>query len=232
MTVLSAIQSAAIRLIGRKPPAVYSEVTTFELEMGDLANEVAADIAKSHDWQALIKVATITGDGTTVAFPLPSDYDRMLVKADLLDTTNFAWGYSRIVDINEFLYLRQSGINALPGNWILYGGQFQFQPAPASGNTAEYPYIDRNYAAAADDTPKAAFTLDTDAFRLPDRLLTLGLVWRWRQNKRLDYGEDEANFAKAFAEESGRDGGSRIIATGPKRLPANVSLAYPWPLGT
>ncbi len=63
-------------------------------------------------------------------------------------------------------------------------------------------------------------------------LLTLGLVWRWRENKKLDYGADEATFAKAFAEEAGRDKGSRIFKTGPTRWPANVSLAYPYPLGS
>lgn len=232
MTVLSAIQSAAIRIIGRRPSAIYSETDTFALEMADLANEVAADIAKSHDWQALIKVHTLTGDGTTVAFDLPDDYARMLVRSDILDSTNFAWGYTRVLDINEFLWIKQRALQALPGSWILYGNQFQFVPAPASGDEAEFPYIDKRYAADSGGTPKVAFTADTDVFRLPERLLTLGLVWKWRQNKRLDSGEDEANFAKAFGEESGRDKGARIFTTGPARMPASVSLAYPHSLGS
>ena len=233
MTVLSAIQSAAIRIIGRRPSTIYSDTSTFALEMADLANEVAADIAKSADWQALIKVHTITGDGTTDAFDLPDDYARMLIKSDILDTTNFAWGYTRILDLNEFLWVKQRELQALPGSWILYGNQFQFVPPPANAAEAEFPYIDKRYAqATGGGAYKEAFTVDTDVFRLSERLLTLGLVWRWRQNKRLDSGEDEANFAKAFAEEAGRDKGARIFATGPARFPANTSLAYPYPLGS
>lgn len=233
MTVLSAVQSAAIRVIGRKPSSIYSASDTFALEMADLANEVAADIAKSHDWQALIKVHTLTGDGATDAFSLPSDYARMLIRSDILDTENFAWGFTRVLDINDFLWIKQRELQALPGSWILYGNQFQFVPPPAAGAEAEFPYIDKNYAQAAPaGTLKPAFTADTDVFRLSERLLTLGLVWKWRQNKRLDSGDDEANFAKAFAEESGRDKGARIYTTGPARFPASVTLAYPFPLGS
>ena len=34
------------------------------MEMVDLVNEVATEIAKSHDWGQLTKVATINGTGT------------------------------------------------------------------------------------------------------------------------------------------------------------------------
>ncbi len=233
MTVLSAWQSAAIRLLGRKPTTLFSSTETFEIECQDLLNEVAADIAKSHDWQALIKVQTMTGDGSDTDFAFPSDYARMLLKSDILDSTNFAWGYTRIVDINEFLAIRAQGVSALPGVWTMYANQFQFEPAPVSGATAEFPYIDRNYALATDGTTaKPAFTLDSDTFRLPERLLTLGLIWKWRANKGLPGESDaESNFVKAFAEESGRDKGARIIRTGALRVPANVTAAYPYALG-
>jgi len=228
MTVLQACASAAMRLVSQRPSTIFYSTDTFEMELQDLVNEVAADIAKSADWQALIRIATLTGDGVTTAFDLPSDYARMLIKSDFIDSNNFAWGYSRIHDINEFLALQSA---ALPGNWILYGNQLHFTPVPASGSSTQFPYIDENYATDTNGTPKAAFTVDNDIFRLNERLLTLGLVWRWRQNKKLSYGEDEAAFSKAFAELSGRDRGSRIFATGPSRFPGNVSMAYPWQLG-
>ncbi len=98
----------------------------------------------------------------------------MLVNADILDTTNFAWGYTRILDINEFLWIKQRELQALPGSWILYGNQFQFVPPPAVGATAEFPYIDANYAqATGGGAYKAAFDTDSDVFRLSERLLTL-----------------------------------------------------------
>lgn len=231
MTVLSAIQSAAIKLISRKPQQIYAASDTFALEMQDLANEVATDIQKSHDWQALIKVHTINGDGVTDSFPFPDDYSRMLVSSDMMDARSFMWGYTRVTDINDFLWIKQRGLQALPGTWIMYGNRFQFVPPPDGAAVAQFPYMDKRYATNAAGDPQDRFTNDTDEFRLSDRLLTLGLVWRWRMNKGLDSSEDEAQFAKAFAEESGRDKGSRVFRTGPARMPGNVTWAYPQPLG-
>lgn len=231
MTVLSACQSAGIRLIGQKPLSIFSATDQFALEMADLATEVARDIAKSNDWQALTKLHTITGDGTTTAFPLPTDYDRMLIHANVIDTNNFAWGYSRITDINDWIWVTERELQALPGSWILFDNQFQFVPAPASGATAMFPYISKNVVTIeTTGEGSTTFTADADTFNLSERLLTLGLIWRWREQKRLDYGADQANFEKAFAELAGRDKGSRIFRTGPLRFPA--SLSYPYPLGS
>src|SRR3546814_4966915 len=73
MAILTALQSAAIRLIGRKPSTVYGASGTFEMEIADLANEVAQDVAKYQDWQALVRVANITGNGEVEEFALRSE---------------------------------------------------------------------------------------------------------------------------------------------------------------
>jgi hypothetical protein len=104
-------------------------------------------------------------------------------------------------------------------------------PPPTAGAEAQFVYVDRNYAADTNGTPKPAFDTDNDVFRLNERLLTLGLIWKWRQNKRLDHGEDLGNFEKAINEEMGRDRGSRIFRTGPMRMPGNLYQSYPWALG-
>ena len=66
---------------------------------------------------------------------------------------------------------------------------------------------------------------------LPERLLTLGLIWRWRAQKRQEYAEDLRNYEIALSEEIGRDKGSQIIAVGAARWPGRVGTSYPGPLG-
>src|SRR3546814_5464552 len=51
----------------------------------------------------------------------------------------------------------------------------------------------------------------SDTFLLPERLLTLGLVWRWRENKKLDATGDQEAFIKALDEYAAKDKGSRVI---------------------
>lgn len=231
MTALSAMQAASLRLMGRKPSTFFQSSEQFELELTDLVNEVAADIAKYQDWQALIAIGTVTGDGTATAFDLPSDYDRMLINSEIQDLNGWFWGYCYAPDLNAFLRAQEQGWGAWPGGWTIYGDQLRFSAAPASGDTATWPYITKNIVLRSDATPKAAFTADNDTFRLPERLLTLGLVWRWRENKKLDATGDQEAFIKALDEYAAKDKGSRVMRWKSGRAFSGSHMAWPWELG-
>lgn len=232
MTLLTACQSAAIRLVGRKPDTIFSATDPFSLEMQALSNEVAQDIAKSHDWQALVRTHLITPNGTDTTFPLPEDYDRMLLDSDIYEGSNWAWGYVHVTRPNDWLRMKVENFGWIsPGAWTMQGGQFEFQPAPASETSAQFVYITKNIVTDASEDPSDAFTGDEDVFVLNERLLTLGLIWKWRELKRLEASTDEANFIKAFSEISGKDGGSKIIRKGGRRFCGNFRTAWPWPLG-
>ena len=231
MSLLSALQSASVRLIGRRPSTFFSATGVFEQKLTDLANEVANDIMESEDWQVLTTIYNIVGDGVTENFPIPADFDGMILNSDIQNLQDWAWGYEHITDINDFIFRRARGFQPFPGAWIIYGNQFQFTPAPAVGNSASFPYTSKYFATDNVGVPKAAFTLDTDLFRLPDRLLTLGLVWRYRENEKLDYTGDMEAFQKAMDEYTNKDKGSQIIRRG-RRLSGNFAYAYPWLLGS
>lgn len=230
MSFLTAAQSASIRLIGRKPATFFSSTNQFEQEICDLANEVAQDCVASQDWQALTKVYDIVGDGVTTNFPFPADFDQQTLNSDIQNLQDWAWGYEHITDINDFIFRRARGFQPFPGAWIIYGDEFQFTPAPAVGNSASFPYISRFYAKDSGGTPKEAFTADTDTFILSERMLTLGLIWRWREMKKLDYTGDQEAFEKCIDDLSARDAGSQIIRSG-RRVRGNFLWAYPWALG-
>lgn len=233
MTVLSAMQSAAIRLIGRKPTVFFGapESDKFELELVDLVNEVAAEIAESHDWQVLTKVYTITGDGVLSEFPLPSDYDRMLLDSELFDPNSWAWGYNHYTNVSAWLRDKARGLVGIPGAWIMLGNKFNFFPVPANAAEAEFPYISNQYARDAGNVARTAFMADDDSFILSEKLLTLALIWRYKSQKGLAYAEDMQNYEIELSKLQARDGGSRVIRKGSPRISGDVRLAWPWSLG-
>lgn len=233
MTILSALQSASVRLIGRKPSTFFSSTQQFELEMIDLANEVAKSIADEHDWQGLMRTHLITGDGTTTAFPLPDDYDRQLLDSNIYSATNWAWGYQRVKRYDEWLYLQVRNFTMItPGWWILLDDQIQFIPAPKDADEAKFLYISKEIVTDESGAAKSSFTADSDTFFLDERLLTLGVIWRWREQKRLDYASDQANFDELFSHLSNRDAGAKPIFTTGRRWPGmRFRGAYPWSLG-
>lgn len=231
MAVLEAMQSAAIRLVGQRPTTFFGSSNQFETEITDLVNEVAQDVAKYQDWQALVRIGTVTGDGTTTEFPLPADYDRMLVDTEVADLSSWFWGYGTYFDISQFLYDEARGFTGFPGGWIIYGDRLRFSPAPTDGQTATFPYITKDWARAASTAPKAAFTADDDTFLLAERLLTLGLVWRWRENKKLDASGDQEAFIKALDEYGAKDKGARVVRRNYYRAFPGTYTAWPWELG-
>lgn len=233
MTVLSACQSAVLRLIGTKPATVFSSNEKTVVEIADLVTEVGVDIMKGHDWQVLTKIATVTGNGTDTAFPLPNDYDRMALAQGVSDSNSWFWNYTQVPDMDTWIMIQNGFYLGVvnPGWWILTGGQFQFQPAPASGATAKYPYVSKNFAVAQSGSAKAAFDNDNDTFVLDERLLTLGLIWRWRAQKRLEYAEDMQTYEIALSQAQARDRGATVIRSNGRYRPTGLRIGWPWALG-
>lgn len=228
MTVLSAASRASLRLIGQPLTALFSNSETIALELADLANEVGHDIMKSHQWRSLTRIHTITGDSVETVFPLPEDYDRMLIGSSMHDETLWFWNYYGVRSVDEWIMWKNSKGNwAWPGAWIILEDAFHFMPAPSG--SANYPYISKNFARSESGVKKPRFDNDNDTFVLEEDLLTLGLLWRWKAQKGLDYSEELESYEISLAQNSSADKGGRILRQ-PTR--ANLgSFAYPWRLG-
>jgi hypothetical protein len=228
MTVLTACREAAVKLNQTVPTSVFTSTDPFAAELALAANEAAEAIMKAKEWQKLKTLATMTGDGSTTSFALPTDYDRMLVKGSVHSVSWQNAAFTKAEDEDDWLYTGDLDLTGTPGKWIILGGRFQILPAMPVGETARFYYISKNVVAlsAADAGSKVAFTLDSDVLVLPEKLLRLGIVWRWRSNKRMEYAEDMQNFEIACSEEMGSDKGSNVITIGRRRLPAET-IAYP-----
>lgn len=236
MTVLSAAQSALMRLIKRRPQTLFSSTDPTVMEVADLVNEVAVFIINKTDWQRLTKFGTVTGDGATTAFDLPSDFSRFPKGVDIIDPNSWFWNYTQINDLTLWMRLEVSGWNLItPGAWMKLNDQLNFLPAPGTGNSARFPYISKNYALSATQVPKAIFDQDSDSFVLDERLLTLGLCWMWKQQKRLDYSAEEMMFLEALSESIQEDQPAPILRGGGREgyraIGGSVRTAWPWPLG-
>jgi hypothetical protein len=221
MSVLAAIQSASVRLNQARPQAAFPNSSQYAGEMSELANEAAIAIAKAVDWRKLHKLYVFSGTGQA-QFPFPADYDRMPLKASMFSTRS-RMPLVQARDLDHWLQLQILPVVGYPGRWIITGGHIELMPALMQAEEIKFYYITKNIVVG----DKARFTADNDEFMLSERLLTLGIVWRWRALKGLDYSEDMKNYDIALSEEAGRDKGSRVIAIGDPRIPSGVDLAYP-----
>jgi hypothetical protein len=231
MTLLTTIKRAAV-LAGMPAPAIAAAAQDSNTaQMVELARIDAETLAGRHDWSGTVRTTSFaTVASVDQAAGLPDDFSRFTFPGGIYGN----WGringpmqkgdWSRLTSYPQI----QSALN---GAFRIFGGVIQIYPAPTAGRTYSFDYITKNLYADEDGLEKAAWDADTDACFIPETLIALGVVWRWRALKGLDYGEHMKTAEDEFAKLSGADAGGRAtITVGKARLKAD-EYAFPGVLG-
>lgn len=227
MSILSVLQQAATKIGMEVPTAVMASTAREHVELKDVANEVATRIAKAHDWRKLALIATYTGDGTTEDFNLPTDYDRMPKDARVW-SSSITSTLRPMPDLDTWLGLDVQNTEIIFGAWIIYGGQIHIKQALASAATAKHWYQSNLIVDPVAGVDTTAFALDTDTFRLDERLLRLGIIWEWKAQKGRPYAEDMSTFEEAKEKLIAADKGAHKLVSGRRRFPYDADYPFPY----
>lgn len=235
MTVLSAVQNASLKIGVERPSVLYAGTTRELVELQALANECAQMIAfdSGHDWTALKTLGTFTGDGSDLSFSLPPDYKRMLKKAALWPSSTPYSAFTHVADTDDWLGFLSQGYAPLIGAWTIIGEEVHIREGGptsplASGNVVSFYYLTNKCCKDSGGTAKVAFTADDDTYRLDERLLTLAMIYKWKQDKEQDYTEALSDYGNALFERIGSDKGSNIFSVGKRRSSSfDAGMAYP-----
>ena len=231
MTVLTVVQQAATQLGIERPTAVFGSSERVWLEIQDLLNDVAEAITDRHPWTALATEFTITtGDGSTEAFDEPSDLDYWPTDQRLW-TDRLDRPLDRAPSLDYWTEVETRDYDVEYGLWLPFGGQINIKPAPDATETIRGYYQTKNrisFSVGGATTYKSAFTTDADVFRLNERLLKLGLIWRFRHLKGLPYEEDMMVFERALAKEIVQDKPDTVLTVGGAQPTNGYRTAYPF----
>lgn len=232
MTILSVISDVCTVVGLSVPSTVFGSTEREHVELQSLANEMAKRIAfDTADWTVLKTLATLTGDGSAASFSKPSDYQRMLKKAALWPSATPYTPLTHIPDTDEWLAITVQQFTPVVGAWTMIGDLLYIKPTVANAATVKFYYISNLIVHPATGSNKTDFTLDTDVFRLDERVLKLGMIWQWLANKGRPYAEQMQEYESALASRIGEDKGSNIIVVGRRRIPSDATFAYPGVLG-
>lgn len=198
MAILNVIQGVAAKVgIDPFPTSVFSDASRTSLELRETANEAAAQICQVYDWSALIKTATITGDGVATEFPFATaipDFGRMIARAELWTGDSWAGGLNHLTNFNDWLQQEGYGFGWTGGSWTVFGKSLHIRSGDdlpfTDGETAKFGYVSANYAVSNTGIPKPQFTADTDAFVLDERLLKLCMIWNWKSAHNQPYAQE------------------------------------------
>jgi hypothetical protein len=198
------------------------------------ANECAQRLARdTRDWSALVKTATVTGDGVTESFALPSDFLRLLLDSNVWTSRSTFIPLVYVNSYDEWLRRKASGFWDSRGAYILIGGRIYINPILAAGATATFAYLSNLIiTVAATGLTSPQFISDDDTFLLDERLLKLMLIWVWKEAKGSPYAEAMGTYSDALWSVAGRDQPAPILIAGRPSSGAYPVTAYPWPLPT
>lgn len=176
-------------------------------QMLSLLNEEGRDLSSRHDWTNLQTEATFTGVAA------PSQGALATIAPGFRRFINeTVWNRSQQreapgpVTPRQYQRLKSGLASLVDPAWYVRGGNLMLEPAPAAGQAYSFEYIDKRWVVAADGTRKEQFTRDDDTHLLDDDALILGLIWRWRQTKGLEYAEDFTKAERKVSALMGEDG--------------------------
>lgn len=212
MSLLSVVQAACRRLSLDLPSVVVSSTDPIIQQMRGMADEMGREAARSHAWTALTREQTFTTVAAeTQPGVIPADFDRFV---------NESW-WNRTqqrplrgpLSAEQWQREKATVTSVVFDAFRLRGGAFLMRPTPTAGHTIAFEYVSTHWVDTdADGTGDAsAYAADTDAAVLSEELLTLAVIWRWRQAKGLDYAEELANYDRMLADLKARDGGRETI---------------------
>jgi hypothetical protein len=203
--------SAPTTVIGNKNANIVSLL--------NLANKEGEELSRRHDWQSLIQQYTFTSNAAEAQTDgLPNDgdaepYDRFVYGAEIWNRT-VNQKYAGPTDGRSWQVLKQGVTGGVTGWWRLVGDQLNIFPAPVAGQTIAHEYVTKNWCQSLSGTGQKRWAADDDVARIPERLIVLGVIWRWRRAQLFDYAEELATYEREVERACSRDRGMGIIRVG------------------
>lgn len=190
MSLLTICQSLSRKIGLDVPTGVISSTLREHIELIDITQDAAADIALRGDFGGMHNTATLTGTGANAELSLPSDFLR-LTKGRAVYTSS--GGVRGSLSDDEWFSL--TPLQGTPRYFYKNGNMMSFYPYLASGATATISYMSRNWCSAGGEL----WTADSDTALVPESLVVKGAYWRWRRQKGLDFSDHMAEFEADLA---------------------------------
>ena len=221
MSLLTISQDACALLGLSVPTAVASSTDETYSQLVYFAQFEGDEINRAYKWRKQKVQASFTGDASTTVWALPTDFERFTTEQRR--QSSVLLGLQGPVSDDEFLDAYVRGFNPTIPYWRVFGDNIETVPAVKSGQVVMFEYISTYWITDSGGTAKARFTADSDLSLIPDRLITLGVVWRWKRAKGLDYAEEFRTYQIEKARAMYTDGGTPRL-----RMGEGADYAHPY----
>lgn len=225
-SILQIVKEVAGRVGINKPNTATGSTDPQVVQLVALAGEEVQELSGRFDWQSMIVeqsfvTVALEDQGALVGTIVPAGRPlRKIINETMFNrTTHFpvtgpltptGWQGLKAVTTVAGFYSR----------YRIRTGRLLFYPAPAAAQSVYFEYIAENGVSSVDGSVfRLNFTADDDFPMVDSRLVKLGLRWRWKAAKGLDYSEDFNTYERAVLDAMTSDGTKQ-----PARLDGKASV--------
>lgn len=204
MSLLTIMQQVCPRLGIAKPAAVASSQDPQLIQLIALANEEGQDLSSRYPWQALQNESTFSTVATesqgAIATLAGSGFRYVL--NDIMWNRDLRRPVFGPLAPYQWQQLKAQNLTGPWNQFRIRGGNVLFIPAPAASQTIAFEWQSKFWANSA-----ATWILDADTSLLDEEVMTMGIIWRWKAAKGLEYAEDMNKYERLVSDLMARDGG-------------------------
>lgn len=240
MTLLTICQNAA-GSIGLNPPGTIIGNTNQDARaLLAFAKEELESLARAYNWPVLIREGYIELNSgfrwfdvkaanvvmTDVDRFVPDTvWDRDLRRQAYFPTTSQEWAFWTGTDfiVSSLSTRMRWSYGPTQGALAEHYAIEVLEPLTAAdnGRRIHLEYLSKNVVRAVDATAKATWTVDTDTSVLSEFVQYLGVVWRYKASKGMDYAKDEQKYNRELEKYKASVRGSKSMNMQPR--------SGPWP---
>lgn len=186
MSLLTVVQDACDRIGIDRPSFVIGSTDQKVIELLSFANQSGQELVRQTPWQSLMKETSFSSVAQDSQGQFPSDFDR-IIPDTFFDRT------ARKPIMGPISSTQWQIRKGILNPWTFYysyrvrGNEILVIPTPPNGNQFYYEYISNQWVKALDNSTKTSYTLDTDVSLIDEKLITLGVRWRWLKAKGLEW---------------------------------------------
>jgi hypothetical protein len=202
MALLDVVQRVCDEVGLPRPAAVASSTEQLARQMFSLANAELEELSKRFDWPVLTRGYSFNTVPDTAQYALPADYRKFLSNT-LYDSTRY-YQMRGSVSSDEWERTKAMNLGALSCAKVrIYGSPLQINvlPTPTSVENVVFEYMTKNFAVNAANAEILRYSADNDVALIDEGLIRMGLKWRIKHAKGLEFSADIAEYEGVVARE-------------------------------
>lgn len=235
MSLLTIIQNVCKRVGIASPVTASGSSDVGIAQMIAIANEEGEELSERYPWSVLQTEATFLTlaaqlQGTVIS--IATNNFRYIINETIWNRTKNRPIYGSLSP-SDWQLLKSSNVAGPYQEYRISGGNMYLLPSPPAGETCAFEYVSGNWCQSSGGTKQSAWSLDADTGILDEKIMTAGVIWRWKQIKGLEYAEDFRKYEIRVNDAITRDAGKPTLSmdgSPTNRLPGILVPSGSWNL--